>query len=317
LPNSPVASSESASSNEFALIPHSASSKAMIGITLALFAAAASGIAVVLVGRHSKESNAFNVSLLISFIGLIIIWPLAVALTDFAVANTEGILLFAVGGILTPGLVRLFYYSGLKKLGPSVNSSIFSVYPLYSSLLAVFFLSEFLTVENWIGVVAIAVGVIFVEMSSREKNGGNNHNVLKNWLFPILGGLTLGVSAILRKTALNLFNAPILGIAVAYSFSFLPYAAIWAFHKPTRNSISLRRDLRLFWLAGVGQALAWVFSFYALSYETVSVVTPLLSIEPLFVALFAYLYLKEQDHLSPKLVASILVTVFGAVLVTT
>ena len=289
----------------------------MIGIVLALFSAAVSGLAVVLVGRHSRESNAFNVSLLISFIGLVIIWPLAAVLTDFAEANLEGILLFAVGGILTPGLVRLFYYSGLKNLGPSVNSSIFSVYPLYSSLLAVFFLSEFLTLENWIGVGAVAVGVIFVEMSSREKNGGNNHTVLKNWFFPILGGLTLGASAILRKTALNLFNAPVLGIAVAYSFSFIPYVVIFAFHKPTRSSLSLRRDLRLFWLAGVGQAIAWLLSFYALSLEAVSVVTPLLSIEPLFVAVFAFLYLREQEHLSLKLVASILVTVLGVVLVTT
>ena len=289
----------------------------MIGVALALLSAAVSGLAVVLVGRHSRKSNAFNVSILISFIGLVIIWPLAVSLTDFAEANLAGILYFALGGILTPGLVRLFYYSGLKNLGPSVNSSIFSVYPLYSSLLAVFFLSEFLTLENWIGVVAVAAGVIFVEMSSRGNNGGNNHAILKNWFFPILGGLTLGFSAILRKTALNLFNAPVLGIAVAYSFSFLPYVVIFVFHKPTRISLSLRKDLRLFWLAGVGQAIAWILSFYALSLETVSIVTPLLSVEPLFVAVFAFLYLRDQERLSLKLVASILVTVLGVILVTT
>ena len=287
----------------------------MIGILLALISAAVSGLAVVIVGKHSKKSNAFNVSLLISFIGLVIIWPLAAALTDFTGANFEGILLFAVGGIMTPGLVRLFYYSGLKKLGPSVNSSIFSVYPIYSSLLAVFFLSEFLTLENWIGVIAVAIGVIFVEMNSRENNG--NKSVLRSWFFPLLGGLTLGISAIIRKTALNLFNAPVFGIAVAYSFSFLPYILILAFHKPTRSSISLKRDMRLFWVAGVGQALAWIFSFYALSLETVSVVTPLLSIEPLFVGVFAYLYLREQEHLSLKLVGSIILTVLGVVLVTT
>src|SRR3989337_2730462 len=104
----------------------------MIGIILALLSAATSGLSVVLVGKHSKESNAFNLSLMISFIGLLIIWPLAIALTDFTQANLEAVSLFAAGGILSPGLVRLFYYSGLKKLGPSVNSSILSIYPLYS-----------------------------------------------------------------------------------------------------------------------------------------------------------------------------------------
>jgi len=120
----------------------------MIGSALALLSAVASGLSVVIVGKYSKKSNAFNVSLIISCVGMVILWPLAVLLTDLEAANLEGFILFAVGGVLTPGLVRLFYYSGLKKLGASVNSAIFSVYPLYSALLAVLLLSEILSLEN-------------------------------------------------------------------------------------------------------------------------------------------------------------------------
>ena len=263
----------------------------MLGITLAILSAAASGFSVVIVGRHSKKSNPFNVSVLISAVGLVILWPLAFVLTDFGTANMEGIVLFALGGLLTPGLVRLFYYNGLTKLGTSVNSSIFSVYPLYTALLAVLFLSEILTPQNWIGVVSIVLGVIFVEFTSREANNGEK-SVRKSLVFPVLGGLTLGASAIIRKSALNLFDAPVLGVAIAYTFSFLLYAVMFAFSKPTRKEMSLRKDFRLFWVAGVGQALSWIFSFYALSVEKVSVITPLLSIEPLFVVLLAYLYLR-------------------------
>ena len=288
----------------------------MLGITLAILSAAASGFSVVIVGRHSKKSNPFNVSVLISAVGLVIIWPLAIVLTDFAATNLEGIVLFALGGLLTPGLVRLFYYNGLTKLGTSVNSSIFSVYPLYTALLAVLFLSEILTPQNWIGVVSIVLGVIFVEFSSREANNGEK-SVRKSLVFPVLGGLTLGASAIIRKSALNLFDAPVLGVAVAYTFSFLLYAVMLAFSKPTRKELSLRQDFRLFWVAGVGQALSWIFSFYALSIEKVSVITPLLSIEPIFVVLLAYLYLRGTEHVSLKLVASIILTVFGVIFVTT
>jgi len=288
----------------------------MLGITLALLSAAASGFSVVIVGRHSKKSNPFNVSVLISAVGLVIIWPLAIVLTDFGTANLEGIELFALGGLLTPGLVRLFYYNGLTKLGTSVNSSIFSVYPLYTALLAVLFLSEILTPQNWIGVVSIVLGVIIVEFSSREANNGEK-SVRKSLVFPVLGGLTLGASAIIRKSALNLFDAPVLGVAVAYTFSFLLYAVMLAFSKPTRKELSLRQDFRLFWVAGVGQALSWIFSFYALSIEKVSVITPLLSIEPIFVVLLAYLYLRGTEHVSLKLVASIILTVFGVIFVTT
>ena len=284
----------------------------MIGVTLALLSAAVSSVAIVLVGRHSKESNSLNVSMLISFTGLIVILPFAVAFTDFSTVNLEGILLFAAGGILMPGLVRLFYYSGLKKLGPSVNSAVFSVYPVYSSLFAIFFLSEILKLENWIGIAAIASGVIFIEMSCRDKTCANG--VLKDWLFPILGGLTFGGSAILMKTALNFSNAPMLGVAIAYCFAFVPYFIIFASQKTARSN-SLRKDLRLFWLAGIGQAIAWILSFYALSLDAVSIVIPLLSIEPLFVAVFAFLVLRQQERLPLKLLVSMMVTVLGVVLV--
>jgi uncharacterized membrane protein len=189
------------------------------------------------------------------------------------------------------------------------------VYPLYAALLAALFLSESLPLQNWIGVISIAFGVIFVKINYRNSNHGQK-SMTRNLFFPALGGLSLAVSAILRKGALDKFNAPVLGVAVAYSVSFLLYAVMLAASIPRRKELSLRRDLRLFWMAGVGQALSWILSFYALSTEKVSVVTPLLSIEPLFVVLLVYLYLREQEHASLKLVAGVILTFVGVVLIT-
>jgi len=288
----------------------------MLGITLALLSAVASGFAVVIVGRHSNKSNAFNMSLLISVVGLFILWPLAIVVTDFSSVNFIGIALFGVGGLLTPGLVRLFYYNGLKKLGASVNSSIFSIYPLYTALFAVIFLSEFLSPQNFLGILLIALGVIVVELNFRNANGRGKPFV-GSLVFPVLGGLMLGISAIIRKAALDVFNAPVLGVAVAYTFTFLLYTTVIATSKNTRKELSLRRDTRLFWLAGVGQALSWILSFYALSLEKVSIITPLLSVEPLFVVMLAAVYMREQERVSFKLVTGMILTFVGVVLITT
>ena len=80
----------------------------MIGAVLALLSAAASGLSVVLVRKHSDKSNAFNVSLIITVVGMAMLWPLAFALTDFSAVNLAGLALFAVSGVLSPGIVRLF-----------------------------------------------------------------------------------------------------------------------------------------------------------------------------------------------------------------
>jgi drug/metabolite transporter, DME family len=287
----------------------------MIGIALAIVSAATSAISVVLVRKYSNQSSTFNISLAVSWVGMLVLWPLALILTDFSLATIGSVLLFSVSGVLTPGFVRLLYYQGMKKLGAPVNSSLFSIYPLYTSLLAILFLSEILAPDNWAGILMVVFGGILIEWSSREVNSGHKHS-RKDLIYPIMGGIALGVGSIFRKYALVQFDAPVLGVAIAYTASLLPFLVILVFSQQTRKELSLRRDMRLFWVAGVGQAITWMLSFYALSYDEVSVITPLLSIEPVFVALFAYLYLRKIEHVSSKLVVSIILTVLGVVLVT-
>jgi drug/metabolite transporter, DME family len=286
----------------------------MIGVFLAILSAATSALSVVLVRKHSDQSNTFNISLIISLVGLVMLWPLALVSTDFSAVNLLGIVVFGISGLFSPGLVRLLYYQGMKKLGAPVNSSLFSIYPLYTSLLAVVFLSEVLSVGNWFGILLVFLGGIMIEWSAREINVQDKHD-RRNLLFPIIGGVALGIGSILRKYALVLFDAPVLGVAVAYSFSLLPFVFM-LFSSNVRKEFTFKKDVRLFWVAGVGQAITWVLAFYALSFENVSVITPLLSIEPVFVAVFAYLYLRQMEQLTHKLLLSIALTLLGVILVT-
>ena len=198
----------------------------MIGVALAILSAATSAVSVILVRRHSKESNAFNISLIISLIGLIILWPMALGLTDFSGVNMLSLLIFALSGILTPGIVRLFYYQGMKKLGASVNSSFYSTYPLYTALLAHLFLGDILLAGNWAGILLVFFSGILIEWSSRDVNIGIKYQ-RRNLIFPLIGGLTLAVGSIMRKFALDLFNAPVLGVALAYTFSLIPFLIIY------------------------------------------------------------------------------------------
>lgn len=207
------------------------------------------------------------------------------------------------------------YYQDMKKLGAPVNSSLFSIYPTYTSLLAVLFLSEILAPGNWTGILMVFLGGILVEWSAKEGNNGIKYS-RKDLIYPIIGGVALGVGSILRKYALTLFDASVLGVSVAYTASLFPFLIMLVFSASTRKELSLKRDIRLFWVAGIGQAITWMLSFYALSFDAVYVITPLLSIEPVFVAIFAMLYLRKIERVSKKMIISIVLTVLGVVLVT-
>jgi drug/metabolite transporter (DMT)-like permease len=88
----------------------------MIGIVLAIISAATSAFSVVIVRKYSNHSSAFNISLAVSWVGMLVLWPLALVLTDFSLANIGSILIFALSGVLTPGFVRLMYYQEDEKV---------------------------------------------------------------------------------------------------------------------------------------------------------------------------------------------------------
>ena len=287
----------------------------MLGEVLALLSAAASGISVVLVRKYSASASVFNMSLVITAVGMLVLWPLAFIEAGFNALTVTGFVLFAVSGLFSPGLVRLFYYKGLKTLGASVNSAVFSVYPFYSSVLAVLLLGELVSAWNVAGIVAIVLGVILIERFSYA-SGEATHTGHKSLIIPILGGVMLGGATIVRKMGLEVSNTPVLGVAIAYVFSLLPYLIIVGASKSTRKELSLKKNVRRFWMAGIGQAISWLLAFAALATGTVSITTPLLAVEPLFVVTFGYLYLKETEHVSAALAASIAVTVLGVALVT-
>lgn len=287
----------------------------MISIVLALISALTYGLGAVLARKRLDESNFISVSLTITVIGNTILWPLALLFTNLRTVNLEGVLFFVIAGILAPGITRLLYYKGMEFVGVSINASILAINPMFSSILAVLLLGEILAPENWIGIMCIVVGVVFVERRISKPEAGRKRVLDRGIVFPLVATLTLAFSVIFRKHGLNIYNEPLLGVAIGYFSSLLLYLPLTiSFHTTQRSRFS-GEDFRLFWKAGTCASLGWVSAFYALSYDRVSIVAPLMEATPLFILLFAYLYLKELEHISFKLIIGTLLIVIGAMLV--
>ena len=287
----------------------------MFGVALALLSAMSFGLSQILVRKNLDKSNFVYISLTVTIMGNIILWPLALAFTDLSTVNPEGLLLFIVAGLLAPGIARLFYFKGMETAGISANASIFATYPLYTSITAVLLLGEALTAENWMGLACIIVGVIFVGRSLNNVGTTHKNTSKKGFIVPVLGSFAIAFSQLVRKEGLNVYNQPLLGVALGYSTALIVYILVVAFSKGSRTSKFSRKDLRLFWKPGVGIAAGWLLSFLALSQEMVSIVAPVLQTELLFILFFAYIFLRKLEKFSFKLVASALLIVVGVILV--
>ena len=287
----------------------------MFGIALALLSALSFGLSQILVRKNLEKSNFVYISLTVTIMGNIILWPLALTFTNLNTINPEGLLLFVFAGLLAPGIARLFYFKGMETAGISANASIFATYPLYTSITAILLLGEALTAENWIGLACIIAGVIFVGRTINNGDTQTKSTTKKGLIVPILGSLAIAFSQIVRKEGLNIYNQPLLGVAVGYSTSLIVYLLLLFFSDGARASRFSRKDLQMFWKPGVGIAAGWLLSFLALSQEMVSIVAPILQTELLFILFFAYIFLRKLEKFSFKLIASAFLIVAGVILI--
>lgn len=287
----------------------------MFGVLLALLSALSFGLSQTLVRKNLHKSNFLYITLTVTIMGNIILWPLALAFTDLNTINPEGILLFIIAGLLAPGVARLFYFKGMETAGMSANASIFSTYPLYTSIAATLLLGEALTTENWIGLICIIVGVIFIGRNINNGGTQTTSTTKKGIIIAFIGSLAMAFSQILRKEGLNIYNEPLLGVAAGYTTSLIVYLLVIRLSRNNETPPFSLNDVRNFWKPGVGIAAGWLLAFVALSQEMVSIVAPILQTELLFILFFAYIFLRKQEKVSLKLAASAILIVAGVILV--
>lgn len=286
----------------------------MLDILFALFSALALGSSQILVRKNLDKSNFFYISLTVTIMGNIILWPLTFFFTDLNTINPEGLMLFIIAGLFAPGIARIFYFKGMETAGVSANSSIFATYPLFTSIIAILLLDEVLSIENWIGLLCVVTGVIVIGRYVNQNNIQTKRISKKGLIVPVFGALALASSQIVRKESLNIINQPLLGTAIGYSTSLIVYLSVMKLFKGEKISNFSRQDFQMFWKPGIGIALGWLLSFFALSQGLVSIIVPILQVELLFILLFSYIFLRKLEKISIKLVSSAILIITGVIL---
>ena len=202
----------------------------------------------------------------------------------------------------------------METLGASTNASIYAIYPLFSSLLAVLILGERPSVGIWAGIICTICGVILIERTVRGTAIKSVNSTRFGFAFPLSAALFNGFGYVLRKMGLNAYNEPIAAVAITYVVS-LCLSIILA--TTVRRSISVsKRSLHLFWKPGLLLCAGFLCWFYALRFGDVSLVATLLNTESFFVFILAYVLLKELEKITYKLVIGTVIIVTGVSLIT-
>ena len=268
-------------------------------------------IAHILIRRGLVDSNAMTGSFISLSMSAVVLWLAVPFFAPLTALWNPALLIFVAGGIFAPGIGRTLSYVGIEKIGVARSVPIANSSPIFASIFAVVFLAEAWVLQNIIGTLLVIGGVIVLSMAKPTEGEWRKIDVI----YPLIGAIAFGASAILRKAGLGFVNIPLLGAAVTaaaaaiFSFTLLQIQGGKEAFKLTRRSAA--------WLfsAGFFNTAAMLSVFYALSHGKVVIVEPLVSSNPVTTLLLTSIFLRDVESLTLRVFIGAALTVTGTILV--
>jgi drug/metabolite transporter (DMT)-like permease len=270
----------------------------LLGLTAGfLFAVSSTLVRVGL--EYSTPQRAVFITLLMN---VLLVGSIALTAGLPSSLDPAAIALFALAGVLAPAAAMLLNYLGISKLGVVVNQPVLNLHPLFAAFFAFFMLHESVPSIAYASVLLIVVGMLMLTYRGREAATSIKALERRFIALPLTAALLIGLSHNLRKLGLMSLNAPVFGAFVNLLASLALASLVlllragrlklrWSGLKVCRPS----RGTSLFMLSGAASGVGLLLSFFAYSFGQVTIVAPLISLEPLFVVLISYLFLKGYE----------------------
>jgi drug/metabolite transporter, DME family len=260
--------------------------------------------------RYSNPATGVISSLLIN---IVFLWTMALILVPIASITLASVAIFVVVGFFQPGLTRLLTYKGINTLGVAITDPIRASTPLFSALMAIVFLGEQITLPIIVATFMIIAGIILLSWRSDAMKLTGSAMFL--W-YPIAASALAGASQVVRKFGLAAVPHPFLAAAVtATSSLFVSVITLWYVEKTQETWKMNRNCFGWFLAAGITISSGMTCIYYALDLGKVSVVIPVSSTGPLFSLLLTWLFLRDVERVTPRIVMSAALMVGGVVLI--
>ena len=224
---------------------------------------------------------------------------------------------FALMGAMAYPVAFMFLNVSIKLVGAARAAPFSSVQPVFAFALGATFLGERPGLLVALGTPVIVAGLALVltsRASSLNTQGWARSNAF-GYLLAIGSSATFASRDVISRHVVSDL-APSL-VASAYSLSMgavMLLALILPRAAGSFRGVPARYPLMCI-LTGIGQGIAVVSLFQALSRAPVTVVSPILATSSLFVLLFAHQFLGRMESITLPLVFGALLTVTGVVLV--
>jgi len=229
------------------------------------------------------------------------------------------ILPFVVTGALGGGFLgRLASTIAVREIGAARTHAIISASPLVTAVLSFTVLGERFSFSLGLGLILIVLGASSLSFFTYKKQLAITRGREKGPWFGLLFAFYVmsigGIVPILRLIGLNQGATPLHGIFIRFTTGLVVYLCYVYFSKLKLDFHS--RPARIYFIfAAVVGAIGPIMGMYALLFVSPVYYAALSRVGPLFTTLFAWLFLKDFEKITSRMVLGAAFIVAGAVLV--
>lgn len=261
--------------------------------------------------------TSLQASLVVALVDVAVYWGLLAALGQigvFAEVSLVGLAAFVLAGIVGTALGRFASFTGIHRVGASVNSAGISTRPLFAAALAFLLIGEVVPVQVVGGILLLVVGLVVLSLSRGGDIGGWRVYEL---LFPLAAAGAFALADVLRRWGLTTTAAtPLHGVALNETAGGILLAAYVLTRRRDAMADVSRRTYGIFVGSGVLNALSLLLFFVALDLGQVAIASSLIATTPLFTAAFAYVLLDDLERITRGVVIGAALVVVGAIVIT-
>jgi len=295
-----------------------------IGQVLALLSATSFAATNVFVARTKESAGDKGVmfSVLVTLVISAVLWLAAeggTAVFPRTPHEWSALGWFALAGILAMVFGRSLVFASIRRLGVTRATAVKRLNPFFTALFAALFLGEVLSGSDLIGMAAIAAafGLLIRESFLARGTLSVAAPPPSSYLFGVFGAVAYAGTYITRKLGLDILHAPAFGTLVSAASGFAGFA-ILAIVLPRQRAhlagIFAHLD-RWIVLGAIAVSAGQILMFAALSYERVSTVAMIVSLE-IFISIFlSVVVFRAERAPGPGVALAAVLATLGVVLV--
>jgi drug/metabolite transporter (DMT)-like permease len=273
----------------------------------------------------SRSSGAF-LSILITFLIALVLWAIPAWRDGWPEVSREAMAWFAVSGVLTIFIGRVFVYASIQHLGAIRASAVKRLNPFFAVLLGVLVLGESVSGQMMVGMLLIVSSfAVLVRQAvfmaeddpSAKKQSAFDRFVNLGYLYGPISAFAYASGYVARKQGMTLHPDAAFGTALGAATGIVFFLLTSGFVKSYRDDLVRTFTVfnKWFLLAGLLSSFGQISYFAALKYIGISKIALIVSMEVFMTMILSTLVFLNKEKLTGDVITAAILGFLGTVVI--